>query len=324
MLSQNLFFLLFTTAAFGLNDFSACRGLTLFSNIEPSQLTSPRIPAPIVQSKRESEYPNAIPSFGKLLQPGQKFGESDLKDGHHIYLVLSHGGRECVMWGLRAPGAWAADLSKNLVTHTSLIQKAAESLGAPAAEIQVLAAGEAQIINGVVARVDNRSGTRRGSAEHLAYGIEALMRRGLRIETAEGNSKTQRDDYSGVGPDISFHGEAFEKAERRARVDADPSLSRIRARIVEIHGILYREMPELRDPNIPGYLDPAKTYAANYIDPHGKLTPELRFDFSMFKQAFMQRQIDGADTAAIFFNQTPEDKVMKLLDLGLELHRKNR
>lgn len=284
-------------------------------------LSAPTI-KPIPETLEKRIYPNALPLAGKLLRPNEIFPE--LKDEHYIYLVFRYGGQEYTIYDVRAPGESPEAPGKNLATHSAMLKRASELLNVPASAFSVVAAGQFQILHGEVARIDNRSGSWRGSKANLDYGVRALERAGLEVSNGEIGPRTKRDDYNTEGPDVNFHAEADEIADQRRRVDADPALSRIRHKIMEIHETLYREYPELRDPETPGYLDPDKVFAGSYLDPHRRIEPIKRGNLSMVKAAFSLLQIDGPHTAAIYFNDfesMSEAKVMELFNFGLNLHR---
>lgn len=285
--------------------------------------TRKHLPDSLPLTPREQEHAGEIHNYGTVLKEDQPIPERQKKDGHYVYLIAYVRGEEFVVWSLRAPGAWSKDPSKNLVTHSSLFRQLQRTTGAEEEEIKVYAAGQVQFLNGVTSRLDNKSGTRRGQFEHLAYAENVLEGRGVEFGSIRKRPITMRDDYSKAGPDIELHKEADAMARIHVRVQADEDLRALRDRLTRLHRKLYDQFPELRHKTTLGYLDYEALFTPPFLIPETDLPYEDYWEIQSAKIALKYVQVDGADLAALNARHLPTE-TLDLLDRGLAIMKRRQ
>jgi len=248
------------------------------------------LPDPLPLTPREKEYSNALEHGGIVLSGKQPLPSQLLEDGRYVYLVATYKGKEFVAWGLSAQGEITPE--KNLLTHTSLFNQLTRELGA---EPEIVAAGQALILNGKVGILDNKSGTRRGGPEHLAYAAKKLAQHGLAVTPA-----TQKKDYSKSGV-AGAHAKAAQLARMRVQVDKDPALKNLREAMNAMHTSLFRQAPALESPERPGHLNLDKVFDAERVEGTlgRKLTPSEKEEMDFAAAFFDIFEKEGADFMVI-------------------------
>ncbi len=302
-----------------------CAQIECFRTLVATGPHAPDYPPSIAKTKRSREYPNAVDAYGDVIKAGEKLSPEQVKDGIYVYVIAHANGQRYLIWSLRAPGAIEGQPGKNLVTHDSLLEQLSRKLGIPASQLAVHGAGQSQILHGEVSSLDNKSGSRRGNAEHLAYAETFLKSAGLKILPAGAKPTTQRIDFAKMEEgEEDIHAEADEQAQVVVEVRNDPRLRELGRQIGLRHQRLYEEFPELRDAETPGYLDPNKILARAEIDPEKKLAPTDAFNLSMYRLALRYYQKDGPEFAAKNIRELNEAEVLKWIDWGIEQHRARR
>jgi hypothetical protein len=250
--------------------------------------------APLPHTPRKTPYPGAFTKAGEIVKSGTSLNANQKEDGVYVYLVVRHGDAQSLVWSMRAPGEAAGEPGKNLATHDSLYNKASADLGEG---VEVIAAGQAVIANDLVARIDNKSYTRRGDAARLGIGEEALKAAGLKF-VDEGNLRTQRIDFSTAkNPDGDHQADAQKLANLRSAQDADSQGAMSGELIRAWHHNLYQRYPQLRHPTVPGMIDEAKLFDAKRLFPNGKFTTDEQVAMLEAKDVFRLMQREGVELA---------------------------
>lgn len=256
----------------------------------------------LAHTPRPKNYPAALEVAGIGLALGQPLPRAQKEDGIYIYLVVRQGHYQALIWSLRAPGETAEEPGKNLATHDSLYKKAIKDFGHG---VEVIAAGQAVLANNQVARIDNRSFTRRGDATRLGVGEEALKAAGLKF-VDEGNVHTQRIDFNQANnPDWDHQATAEEIANLRARQDADPYVKMSGELIRAYQHSIYERFPQFRHPTIPGLIDEARIFDPERLFPDGKMSSDDKMALLETKDIFRLLQREGVEVANRYL-LTPE------------------
>lgn len=184
-------------------------------------------------AKRVESY--EVLSAGQILRRPDEL--KNLPDGDYVFLMDA---KERTIVSPRTPeSVGGANTGRYLVTHRSLAQKLKEIDGR---EPTIFAAGEFKITNGRVSEINNKSGTYRGTSQHLNYAADTLKSRwGLRVE--EG---TTMRDLSTARADPS-HFREKDSSELLLKFRDTPDFNRLTS--------LYQRLAEVYPAKIPGRMD---------------------------------------------------------------------
>ena len=114
-----------------------------------------------------------------LRTPGAAAWLARLKDGNYVYLIDGQG-RLALVNRLMIPRN-RAESSQILGSHDGLYARL-RSMDPERRELSVLSAGEILVRDGKVFSINNKAGSRRGSAENLDFGARMLRKAGLKTD----------------------------------------------------------------------------------------------------------------------------------------------